>query len=161
MRWIRSIFARLKPEHRWTLLLSGVGLGVAGAGFVYKIYHQNQDVWVMLVLGLILTYASAVFGFVIKSWLKLSDSNDKLDKLHSTIQQQTLLTLFTSRLTRTHEVIQKIGFDTFADQTSSLTGTDKGFIITGTNWAMRANTNFWRALSEFNASRMIYGSAGR
>src|SRR3954462_9362882 len=74
------IVNRLRQEEQLRTVVTGK---VCHAGFYrttkdvgiphIEFSHSLQDVWVMLVLGLILTYASAVFGFVIKSWLKLSD----------------------------------------------------------------------------------------
>jgi hypothetical protein len=142
----------MKSSDKWALGLTGVTLFTGGILIAFKeLGYHGQD---SIQLAVLTIYGAGSLGFLVKLWGRLVDHDDKLTKMQSTIDQQTLVSFFASRLIRTHDVVQRIGLSTFKSQLSSLSGMDNGFRINATNWAMRANTDFWRQLKDFNSERI-------
>src|SRR6266403_1893908 len=128
---------KMKPADKSSLALVAIGvvltvsLGLANWFFdPTNTTPPINRVPTTLQISIVGAYLAAVFGFIVRSWIRLAEHDERLGKLQTTIEQQTILSLVTSRLIRSHSLIQRIGFDTLASQMSSLMGTDKGFSIT-------------------------------
>jgi hypothetical protein len=142
----RHWFRNWKASDRWSILIFLLGLVAATASVVLPILWPDKDP-THLRNATFSFYLTALFGFVVRCWVKLIDSEKKVDDLKRVVENQTMLSTLMSELVQTHPIIQDVGLKTVSAQLSSLESRKRGFDVKGTDWAMRANTNFWRAVA--------------
>lgn len=99
------------------------------------------------------TYALIGTGFIVRCWARLGEAEKAIGELKESIDNQALLTSLSSSLIQAHPIIRNVGLDTLSSQLKSMRPMDRGFAISGTNWAMRGNANFWREIRRFASDR--------
>jgi hypothetical protein len=100
-------------------------------------------------ISLLLALAAAILSTTVRCWVKALDADKQLEVLRAKIDRETMLSSVMSQLIQSHPIVQNVGISTLLSQTSSIQNKGRGFSIKGTNWAMRSNTNFWKALCHF------------
>ena len=82
----------MKSSDKWALGLTGVTLFTGGILIAFKeLGYHGQD---SIQLAVLTIYGAGSLGFLVKLWGRLVDHDDKLTKMQSTIDQQTLVSFF-------------------------------------------------------------------
>jgi hypothetical protein len=138
----------MSRELLWTLSIA-VGSILIGVVIFFLELRAASEVNAAGRLGILAAIATASFGFIARCYYRVQDLRDSVLKWREEHLEQAAQVSFAYKLAQFHRIIKLSGLNTMTSQLRSLSSSDQGFTITGTDWAMRSNTNFWRELLRY------------